>query len=227
VQTSSVFKSALAATCILAALLFYMQRNASNEPVVGIDDRQAQVESTIPPKTVATDIQQEVAVNASVSANMSLSNSLTAQVTDESGGVNVHIKPINNESDYDRSVIGQRFPISTSILNRCGRSFEACHDSKVLIVELESEPRDVAWAQSLESKLRSKMLSSKSGANSIRALECRVSLCAFEVASADTSLGTWLPNAVNPIETHLVIGNEFDDSNFRILVHLIVFRVPR
>jgi hypothetical protein len=230
-QSLTARKSTWVAASIVAALLFLARRDVDDEPIARINDRQVQVQSSVSLKTGATEIQQGTAGNWSATVNTALDRSATDPVTDESSIITNANEPRNKVFDYDWSVVGDRFPISSSALSRCGRSVDPCRDAKLslaeLIAELEGEPRDIARAQSLESDLLSKILSYKDGAYDIRALECRETLCAFEVASKARGFGMELPKAANPSEWQLLHGAEFDESNFQIQVTLVAYRVSR
>ena len=60
-----------------------------------------------------------------------------------------------------------------------------CDEVRQLLSQMAQEPRDPAWAADMETKLRDDVMTVEPGKYSIRAIECRASLCAVEAASLD------------------------------------------
>lgn len=88
-----------------------------------------------------------------------------------------------HESDDPNAVIGRPFPISESISASCRGEGKGspCMEVVELLAQLAEEPRDPRWATETEASLREWL--SHSSEFTIRAIECRTSLCAVEVAS--------------------------------------------
>lgn len=90
--------------------------------------------------------------------------------------------------EVDSGAVGRRFPISASVESDCNRrlsdkdSDAICADLYKALSEMSKEPRDSAWARSMESMLRN-MVMTASETYEIRGIECRTSLCALEVSS--------------------------------------------
>jgi hypothetical protein len=79
-------------------------------------------------------------------------------------------------------VVGRPFPLSPSMEAECRVDEEGCALALRLLKQFSQQPRDPAWASKMEAGLR-ELVMSRPG-YSIRAIECRVSLCAAEVASS-------------------------------------------
>jgi hypothetical protein len=94
----------------------------------------------------------------------------------------------SNSSSYladPRAVVGREFPISDSVRASCIRNREgtACEDETIDMLErMAKEPRDLLWAPQTERRL-SDLIRSRTEEVEIRAVECRTSICAIEVAS--------------------------------------------
>jgi hypothetical protein len=84
-------------------------------------------------------------------------------------------------------VIGRPFPVSTSVEAACQRisreGHDACDRTHEALQRLAREPRDPAWAAEMEASLQEYVAKTEPGKYSIRALECRSSVCAIEVES--------------------------------------------
>jgi hypothetical protein len=92
---------------------------------------------------------------------------------------------------------------------------------------MAQEPRDPAWAPDMETKLQD-LVMAEPNKFSIRDIECRMSLCAVEVASV---YGPYLGkiNSNNPLDNNLftwfgMFGYETDPSAARITVTLLTFK---
>lgn len=81
---------------------------------------------------------------------------------------------------WDLRVVGRPFPLSPSMNAEC-RADVGCAPALRLLKQLSKEPRDPIWASTMEAGLRDLVMSQPG--YSIRAIECRASLCAAEVAS--------------------------------------------
>jgi hypothetical protein len=81
------------------------------------------------------------------------------------------------------SLVGRPFPLSPSVASTCtDLSFAPCAEEHRLLSAFAQEPRDDAWADKMETKLRDYI--QQYPGFSIRTLECRTSLCMAEVVSA-------------------------------------------
>ena len=87
----------------------------------------------------------------------------------------------------DSSVIDIPFPVSESVEALCRESSspnrDYCATTNKLLKRLAKEPRDMGWAGRVEGELKRFIETKEPGKYSIRAIECRSSLCAVEVAS--------------------------------------------
>ena len=82
----------------------------------------------------------------------------------------------------DTSLIGRPFPLSPSVARECADpSLEPCPLVHRILSLFAQEPRDDVWADKMETKLRDYI--QQYPAFSIRALECRTSICMAEVVS--------------------------------------------
>lgn len=88
----------------------------------------------------------------------------------------------------DRSVVGQPFPVSESVNEACKPTkpgvfrWESCGEVSQLLAQMATEPRDEQWAVAKEEVLRAHT-EKEPGRFTIRALECRKSICFVETAS--------------------------------------------
>jgi len=80
----------------------------------------------------------------------------------------------------DLSVVGRPFPLSPSMKAKC-RVDDGCAPELRLLKQFSQQPRDPVWAPKMEAGLRDLVMSQPG--YSIRAIECRTSLCVAEVAS--------------------------------------------
>lgn len=90
--------------------------------------------------------------------------------------------------EVDISTVGTSFPVSPSILRRCSPASnegEPCWRLQRFLKNFSEEPRDTEWAASAEQLLRTYLSETESNRYRLRALECRLTLCAMEVESAD------------------------------------------
>ena len=86
-------------------------------------------------------------------------------------------------SSVDYSVVGLSFTVSESIFADCEKfRREACEPNKALLAEMAKEPREEPWATSAEERIRN-FAEQEPGKFTIRALECRTSICFIETAS--------------------------------------------
>jgi len=131
-------------------------------------------------------------------------------------------------------IIGQRFPISASVEAPCSqqakRGNEAqCGEVLPLLSEMSQEPRDETWAPAMEEKLRN-LIMNEPAPFEIRDIECRTSLCAVEVASANGAFYI-IPRISSDVELseNLLVwtaafGYELNPSGAKITVTLPVLK---
>lgn len=87
------------------------------------------------------------------------------------------------------SVVGQPFPVSESVAEACKPAtpgafrWEACDRVNALLVQIATEPRDDVWATAMEQQLRA-YAEAQPVNLTIRALECRKTICFIETAAA-------------------------------------------
>lgn len=116
------------------------------------------------------------------------------QIPSKTGGRNqedVDALGTTPESGFvDESVVGQPLPVSESILARCAKSpGGACEPNKALLAKMAEEPREEPWASAAERAIRA-LVELEPGTErprsitfTIRALECRRTICFVETAS--------------------------------------------
>ena len=138
--------------------------------------------------------------------------------------------PDSTDEMEPSAVIGRPFPMSKSIENNCKwllqhDSSESCDVVQKFLKEMAKEPRDPVWANRMEAELRHYVTTERPGFE-IRALECRESRCALEVASV---MGLFhLFEYDSPIDRQLaddlgVFAYEHDPSGARITVTLLPY----
>jgi hypothetical protein len=93
----------------------------------------------------------------------------------------------NATQGVDANVVGRAFQVSESILRECERKLGtqpwlSCEPNKKLLEDMAEEPRDEPWASSAERAIRA-LVEQEPGNFTIRALECRSSICFVETAS--------------------------------------------
>lgn len=125
------------------------------------------------------------------------------------------------------SVIGNPFPISASVRDSCKPNPD-CDRIKAALKEMAQEARDDTWATDMEEKLREYSASFGPDKYTIRAIECRGSLCAIEVASIYSLLPPALPyNSVLGSQLKAWdawTGHETDQLGAKITVTLSIYR---
>lgn len=84
------------------------------------------------------------------------------------------------------ALAGQPFAVSASIRKSCEAAPDKCAQVYALLEQLAGEPRDALWAGNMERSLTDYM-AAQGRDFSIRALECRTSVCAAEVTSPQGS----------------------------------------
>jgi hypothetical protein len=106
--------------------------------------------------------------------------------------------------EIDFSVVGSAFPVSESILAACDPTRHAygtdssCEPNRKFLAEFAGEPREEPWATYAERAIRA-LVELEPGTDTpravtytIRALECRTSICFVETASIIDWFGTQL-----------------------------------
>lgn len=138
----------------------------------------------------------------------------------------------NVEVLVDDSVIGRPFPVSESVAAACRAG--PCLAVVQLLSKFAHEPRDLQWASDIEARL-GELVMAEHGEFTIRAIECRQSLCVAEVASIHGSFsfntrirpnGTDANHELSWKDLWVGIGDfgyEMDPSGARITVTLQVF----
>lgn len=98
--------------------------------------------------------------------------------------------PSAGDLNPDRNMVGLPFKPSDSIVSDCLLvSWRPCQELKVFLERLEAESRDEAWARDMEARIEKAVVSGERGKFRIRALECRRTRCALEVASEVDTIG--------------------------------------
>jgi len=97
--------------------------------------------------------------------------------------------PANHVVVNDTGVIGRAFPISPSVQKECdlavGVTARLCEPVLQGLAKMALEPRHSIWADGMEARLRDQVMATDPGRQLIRAIECRSSYCAAEVASVN------------------------------------------
>jgi hypothetical protein len=135
--------------------------------------------------------------------------------------------PIDHAIDDPNAVIGRPFPISESVSSGCERegSDSPCMDVVNLLTQMAEEPRDLRWAKETEAGLQAWL--SQSSEFTIRAIECRTTLCAVEVSSIHGPLGRFRygePPDRNVINSIPLFGYETNPSSARVTVTVRMFK---
>jgi hypothetical protein len=126
--------------------------------------------------------------------------------------------------------VGRAFPLSPSVRRECEpqpvRNY-TCETLMSELAKLSAEPRDRAWASETEKRLRAGVLRGSTEVT-IRALECRQSLCAIETASRTFEAGYQATSRALLAENGLVrvqelIASETDENGTRVVVLAQVF----
>lgn len=131
--------------------------------------------------------------------------------------------------DDPNSVIGRPFPVSESVISQCrpdeGVGPPSCKKILELLARMAEEPRDLRWARETEASLHEWL--SQFPDTTIRAIECRTSLCAIETSSINgVQRG---PPYEHPLSERLLTwialwARETDASSARVTVTLQVLQ---
>lgn len=131
--------------------------------------------------------------------------------------------------DNPNAVIGRPFPVSESVISMCrpdkGVGPQSCKGTMELLARMAEEPRDLRWARETESILRSWL--SQLPDTTIRAIECRTSLCAIETSSIHGVQHG--PSYEEPLTERLLRqlpmwGDETDASGAKVTVTMQLFK---
>jgi hypothetical protein len=80
-------------------------------------------------------------------------------------------------------IVDRTFHVSASVDEACVKLVLFCRNGKALLNALAEEPRDEDWATTTEDLIRKGIARKELPHQTIRALECRSTLCAVEVVS--------------------------------------------
>lgn len=136
-------------------------------------------------------------------------------------------------SATDLSAAGRPFPVSESVVEACNPDRpsasrqEGCGRANELLVAMAREPRDAAWAGAMEKELRA-YVDAQPENYSIRALECRKTICFIETAAAFPG-ALLMPdyqwrNRLGLAKEYSVDAFESDDAGVRLTITLFPFR---
>jgi hypothetical protein len=149
------------------------------------------------------------------------------QATDSS----TSLRPSNHQEPQktiDSAMIGLPFPTSPSVNATCQlssiRDSSLCNAIRDTLSRLAEEPRDVAWANKIESELQD-YIESKGFA--VRDIECRQSLCAAEVTSVVGPFNPYFSSDA-PLKRALfpqvgISGREASESGEPLTVTLLLY----
>lgn len=136
---------------------------------------------------------------------------------------------IPSATSIDESVIGIPFPISDSVrevVELHAKDME--YDRGVIepLARFSGEPRDDEWASAIERELRD-VVRRSNGAFSIRNVECRRTICAWEVESAPWEHPRWLPHDVqsrlNVVSGDALAATERRPNGSKVAVTLQIY----
>ena len=100
--------------------------------------------------------------------------------------------PDKFELEDARTAIGRPFPVSPSVERDCMHASwpdAVCIATRDFLAELSKEPRNIPWARDQERRLEAGINALGPDKFTIRAIECRSTRCAVEVASTDVYVG--------------------------------------
>lgn len=169
--------------------------NKTGQPVTEPAIADSQLASVIPAPNTSdepadSDKSAQSAAPVTVVSDGPDHKSTTLMVTPQQsdGGDSLAPSSINAEAVDPDGLIGRPFPVSESVAADCRnllpKSHEAVPCGALLpeLSEMAQEPRDRVWATDMEAKLRDFVLAQPNNFT-VRLIECRLSLCAVEVAS--------------------------------------------
>jgi hypothetical protein len=183
----------------------------------------ADVNERLDPSTGSSVGLQEDAFSSQRESAANISSSNVTPMGESTGSVESSEDP----SPAGIGPVGNPFPISRSVKDSCDRISHlgkaSCGDIFSLLELLQKESRDSRWAKSMEQLIRD-LVSAQPG-YSIRALDCRSTVCAVEVES---TWGVFRPNK-RSLRGRLYwvdqnFGYEVNDNNERVKVTLVVLQ---
>jgi hypothetical protein len=133
----------------------------------------------------------------------------------------------SNRLGIDRSVVGQPFQLSPSVIQSCKSDGVECRLMMKSVAEMVQQPRDIDWATRMEAKLQASVDVEGPDKYVIRNLECRTSTCLLEVEVRvpgafpryqDAITAALMPNVMVQGEP------EQDSSGGRLIVELMDFK---
>lgn len=138
--------------------------------------------------------------------------------------------PGSDASAVDRPSARRVFPVSPSIEAQCAThpipNREECDDVEDYLRKMMLQSRDETWASTTEAKLRD-YATQISNDMQIRALECRETLCAMEVATVTGNLDLlpWREVAALGVDdrSHFIMGYESDQSGVQEKIVLRIY----
>jgi len=122
------------------------------------------------------------------------------------------------------SVVGRPFKFSPSVQAGCKEV--ACPELEADLAKFAQQPRDPAWASTMEARLEDYIENSEPDKYQIRNVECRTSMCYVEVASI---YGPFFPPGSDSPMRQLLFtaggdfGYEVDPSSARITITIMPF----
>src|SRR5882724_10666711 len=122
--------------------------------------------------------EQRSEPSAAIGAGTVLPATTALKETSSSEGTG-SANPGSSEAEVDpRAVVGRHFPMAASLAAGC--KVDGCPELDEALAKFSLEPRDLAWAANVETKLRD-FVGAHSDRYMIRTVECRTSLCVMEV----------------------------------------------
>jgi len=97
--------------------------------------------------------------------------------------------PSNTAHSSSASPTNQSFELSPSVQANCRLWEGDCKELDRFLERMKREPRNTDWARAMEARIEKAVISGERGKFRIRALECRSTRCALEVASEVDSIG--------------------------------------
>jgi len=97
--------------------------------------------------------------------------------------------PTNQSELSEPSLVGLPFELSPSVRANCRLWEGDCKEMDAFLERMKAEPRNTEWAREMEARIEKAVTSGERGKFRIRALECRSTRCALEVASEVDSIG--------------------------------------
>lgn len=140
--------------------------------------------------------------------------------------------PDKYELEDARTAVGRSFPVSPSIERECIRASRPrpmCLGTLEILAKFTKETRNISWARSQERQLEAAINALGPDKFLIRAIECRSTLCAVEVAGDSIYVGDLEEDSdfeKNFIASDSTFAFETGPSGERIVVTLMTFE-PR